>query len=119
MDEMYLFSWNEIPGNDDERLRTFIMHKYNVGWVKTAKLEKIDGNSTIRVFTKKNSFSLKLNDEKNKVNLKIDDFRTGEFDAKAENGKLNIYTLKQSQNVKSGKKWPESGRLERHTYGSP
>ncbi|MDP2788816.1 MAG: hypothetical protein Q8O46_02055 [bacterium] len=34
---------------------------------------------------------LKLNDEKNKVTLEIDDGRTDEFIAKIGNGKLNVY----------------------------
>ncbi len=41
----------------------------------------------------RNFLSLKLNPEKTKVNLEIDDVRKAEFIAKFENGKLNIHTL--------------------------
>ena len=54
---------------------------------------KIDDGKTIIVSNKENSLSLKLNDEKTKVNLKIDDGRVDEFTVKKENGKLNLYLL--------------------------
>ncbi|MCZ7400711.1 MAG: hypothetical protein O8C61_00645 [Candidatus Methanoperedens sp.] len=87
----YLFSWDEIPGNDDVRLIEFLNQNFGIDWVKTAKLEKIDNDKTIKVSTEKNYLSLRLNDEKTNVNLKIDDIRTDEFIVKVENGKLNIY----------------------------
>ena len=87
----YLFSWNKIPGNDDERFIEFLKQNFSIDWVKTAKIEKIDDDKTIKVSTEMNSLSLRLNNEKTKVNLQIDDDRTDEFIVKTENGKLNIY----------------------------
>ena len=87
----YLFSWNKIPGNDNERFIEFLKQNFGIDWVKTAKIEKIDDDKTIKVSTEMNSLSLRLNDEKTKVNLQIDDGRTDEFIVKTENGKLNIY----------------------------
>ncbi len=89
--EGYLFSWDEIPGNDIGRLIDFLKQKYSIDWVKTAEIEKIDDSRTIRLSYKGNFLSLKLNDEKTKVNLKIDDGRTDEFIVMTEKGKLNIY----------------------------
>ncbi len=86
----YLFSWDEIPGNDNGKLVEFLGQKYDIYWVKTAKIEKIDDGRTINVSTEKNSLSLRLNDEKTKVNLKIDDGRIFELNARMENSKLNI-----------------------------
>ncbi len=87
----YLFSWDNIPGNDNGRLIDFLKQNYGIDWVETAKIEKIDDGKTIILSTEKNSLYLKLNDEKTNVSLKIDDGRTYEFIAKMENGKLNIY----------------------------
>ncbi|MDI6730321.1 MAG: hypothetical protein QMD06_02115, partial [Candidatus Altarchaeum sp.] len=42
-------------------------------------------------YFKKNNFSLKPNNEKTEVNLKIDDSRTDKFIAKMKNSELNIY----------------------------
>lgn len=89
--QMYLFSWDKIPGNDNERLIKYIKYNFDIDWVKTAKIEKFDGDKTIRVYTEKNSISLRLNDEKTRVSLKIDEGVSDIFIAKAENGKLNVY----------------------------
>jgi glutamine phosphoribosylpyrophosphate amidotransferase len=86
----YLFSWDEIIGND-KRLIEFLKQNYDIDWLEKSKIEKIDDDRTIIVSNEKNSLSLRLDNEKNRVNLKIDDGRTGEFVAKIENGKQNIY----------------------------
>ncbi len=88
---VYLFSWDEIPGNNDERIIKFLKDELKIEWAKTENISKIDDGKTIIVSNKEKSLSLKLNDEKTKVNLKIDDCRVDEFTVKTENGKLNIY----------------------------
>lgn len=87
----YLFRWDEIPGNDDGRLIEYLKQIFEIEWAKTAKIEKIDDGKTIRVSSGKNYLSLRLNDEKTKVNLEIFDGKTDEFIAKMEDGRLNIY----------------------------
>lgn len=87
----YLFSWDEIPGNDSVSLIEILTQKFGIGWVKTAKIEKIDDDKTIKVSTDKNYLSLKLNDKKTEINLEIDDVRTDELVVKKEYGRLNIY----------------------------
>ncbi len=87
----YLFSWDKIPGNDNEILIEFLKQNFGIDWVKTAKIEKIDDGKTIKVSTEMNSLSIRLNDEKTRVTLSIDDDRTDEFIVKTENGKLNVY----------------------------
>ena len=93
--DSYLFSWDEIPGNDSKRLIDFLKKNYSIDWLKTAKIEKIDDNKTIRASVEGNYLSISLNNEKNKANLKIDDGRIDEFIVETENGKLNI--IKKSQ----------------------
>ena len=90
----YLFSWDEIPGNDDKRIIEFLKDELKIEWAKTENISKIDDGKTIIVSNKEKSLSLKLNDKKTKVNLKIDDGRVYEFTVKTENGKLNIYQNK-------------------------
>ena len=87
----YLFCWDEIPGNDNGKFVEFLKPMYDIDWVNTAKIEKIDGGRIINIFTEKNSLSLKLNYEKTKVNLQIDDGKTFELNVRTENSKLNIY----------------------------
>lgn len=95
----YLFSWDEIPGNDSGRLIDFLKQNYGIDWVKTATIEKIDDGKTIRVSVEKNYLSLSLNNEKTKAILTIDDVRADEFIAKTMNGKLNIYEKVWKKNV--------------------
>jgi hypothetical protein len=88
--KQYLFSWEEVPGNDNERLIEFLKQNFGIGWVKKSKIEKIN-DRTIRISSEINYLLLRLNVDKKKVYLKIDGFRTEEFSAETENGKLNIY----------------------------
>jgi phage tail-like protein len=90
-DNRCLFSWDNVPGTDSVKLIEFLKKNFCIDWIKAVEIEKTDDNKTIRVFTQNNSISLKLNDEKTIVTLKIDDNRADEFIAKIENGKLNIY----------------------------
>ncbi len=89
--EIHIFSWDDIPGKDTEMFIKFLKHKFSIDWITTELIEKIDDDKTIKVSTEMNSLSLRLNNEKTKVNLQIDDDRTDEFIVKTENGKLNIY----------------------------
>src|SRR5659263_651551 len=90
----YLFSWDGIPGNDSLRLIDFLKQKYDIDWITTAKIEKIDNGKTIKLSAEKNYLSLKLNDGKNEINLEIDDVRANKFIVRTEKGKLNIYEKK-------------------------
>jgi hypothetical protein len=90
--ELCAFSWSGIPEKDRVRLIDFLTLKFDIDWVKTAKIEKIDNGKTVIVSTEKNSLSLKLNDKETEVILKIDDARTDRFIAKLEKDELNIYT---------------------------
>ena len=87
----YLFSWDEIPGNDNEKLIDFLKQNYNLDWLREEKIDKIDNDKIIKVSVENNYLSLSLNNQNTKVNLKIDDGRNDEFIVKTENGKLNIY----------------------------
>lgn len=92
---LYFFSWDDIPGNENGRLIEFLNRYFGINWVKTAKIDKIDGGRTIKLSAGKNLLSLKLDDEKPNVDLKFYDGRTNtlyKFITKMENNKLNIYS---------------------------
>ena len=101
-DKNYLFSWDEIPGNDNERLIEFLKQNFNIDWAKIAKIEKVN-DKTIKVSNESKSLSLTLDDQKTKVNIEIDDGRTEKLIAKTENGKLNIFDKKKDKKAKKGK----------------
>ncbi len=90
-EKAYLFSWHDIPGRDDVRLKHYLTKKLGIKWVENAKIEKIDGDKTIRLFFENNFLSLMLNEEKTKVRLITDDGRNDELIAAAENNMVKIY----------------------------
>jgi CRISPR-associated protein Csm3 len=98
----YLFSWEEVPGNDSGRLIEFLMQNFNIGWIEAAKISKNDGGKTIRITNDTNFLSLALNNEKNNVNIEIDDGRTDKFIVKMEDGELNIYRHNNGKPCKCG-----------------
>lgn len=88
----YLFSWDDVPRHDDGgNLIEYLNQKFGIDWVKNAKIEKIDDNRTLRVYSDKNYLFLTLNDDKTRLNLSIDDGRTYELIVKVQGGELNIY----------------------------
>lgn len=89
-----LFSWDQIPGNDNLRLMKFVSRYFGIDMLKTAKIEKIDNGNIIIVNNyddEEKIISLKLDPKKTKVNLTIDDGRTYTFMVKMENDELKIY----------------------------
>jgi CRISPR/Cas system CMR subunit Cmr6 (Cas7 group RAMP superfamily) len=89
----YEFNWDEIPGNNSERLIDFIKKYYGIGLAKTGKIEKTNDNETIRIIDGNNSISIYLSEDKTKMNLKIDDNRTSEFIARKVNDNCSIYVM--------------------------
>ncbi len=90
-EKSYLFCWDEIPGKDSDRLKQFLMQRFNLKWIQAANIEKKDDGKTINISDEKHSISLKRNDEKMKVDLTINDGRSTELLSAKENDKLKIY----------------------------
>lgn len=91
IEEKYLFSWDEIPGKDSDKLIEYLTGFDESKWIRHAKIEKVDNGNTIKISDEKNSLLLKLNNEK--TNLKSDGKMIWEFIVKIEGDKLNIYDM--------------------------
>lgn len=96
--DMYLFSWDDVPGNDNEKLVKFLVDYHNTGWAKSAETEicKSDDDKTIHIYKDENLAKMMINKKRGKLTLKISDCRTHELKVKnlkvkKENGKLNVY----------------------------
>jgi hypothetical protein len=80
--EEYLFRWNNIRGDDEQRFREILLKKYSIEWVKKAKFDEPpqDNKVTLRS-TENNTFSISitLNDDKTIATLTTHDGRTDEF----------------------------------------
>ncbi|MCG2738357.1 MAG: Hsp70 family protein [Candidatus Methanoperedenaceae archaeon] len=90
----YLFNWNEIPGKDDRKLKDFLKPNFNIDWVITGNIEKMENGKTIRVTSGKNMLFLKLNEENNRLNIELDDGRTDEFIVVKDEKNLNVFKAK-------------------------
>ena len=90
-DTSYLFSWDNVAENDYMKLIGFLKNKFNIEWVKTENISKTKDCEIIMVSNNEKSLTLKLNDDKTKVNLTIYDGRVDEFTVKTENGEINIH----------------------------
>ncbi|MEA2052218.1 MAG: S8 family serine peptidase, partial [Euryarchaeota archaeon] len=88
---LYLFSWDNIPGTDSERLLRFLTDDIDIGWAENAEIFKSTDGKTIRIFKDENSAEIIINEMVGKATLKISDGRTYDLEVKKENGKLNIY----------------------------
>ncbi len=87
----YVFRWDKITGNDNERLIEFLTHEFGIYWVKTAKIEKYNNGKIIKAKTEDNSLLLKLDDKKKEMILEITCDGTNKFTAKRKSNELNIY----------------------------
>ncbi|MDD4352799.1 MAG: hypothetical protein PHU71_07555 [Candidatus Gracilibacteria bacterium] len=87
-----MFSWENVPGNDECRLKEFLEKRYNLEWVKNAKIQKINKNKSIAVYTNDSFLSLNLNDDKTEVTFTIDNIRINSLIVKKEKSdRLIIY----------------------------
>ncbi len=87
----YLFCWDEIPGKDSIKLIEFLERDFGINWVKKESIEKSNDGRTISFSEGTNSLFLRLNNQKTRAILKINDVRAYELVVKIENGMLNLY----------------------------
>ncbi|VVB90034.1 Uncharacterised protein [uncultured archaeon] len=93
-EDIYLFSWENVPGNESHGLLNYLKNDLHIDWVENAQITK-DGkeNKTIRVFTNENSIEIMLYNES--VLLKRDrGYENYNLWVKEENGTQNVYNKK-------------------------
>lgn len=86
--DKYLFNWNKISGPDKENLVEFLEYDLNIDC--DAKIEMSDNNNLIRVYKGINSLTLRLDDIKSKVYLKLDNTKIQELILKKEKDERRI-----------------------------
>jgi ubiquinone/menaquinone biosynthesis C-methylase UbiE len=88
----YLFSWNNVPENDSERLLKLLRDDFDIGWAKEdTEIRKSRDDRIISISKGKNLAEIMMYEKKEKATLKISGGRTHDLKVKAEDGKLNIY----------------------------
>ena len=90
----YLFSWENVPGNESQSLISYLKNDLDIDWADNAQIIKTNDNETIRVFTSENSLELTLEDNKSKILTTIDsDSYYDSKKIKKENGKICVYRI--------------------------
>ncbi len=67
--DIYLFGWENVPGNESDRLRSYFKDYFLFNWVENAQITKDKDNKTIRVFTDENSIEIILYNETAQMNF--------------------------------------------------
>ena len=101
----YLFSWDNVPGNDSKRLLRSLKDKLDIVWVKNAEISKSDDGKTIRISKDGNTAEIIIDEKKEKVTLKTSDGKTCSLNVKKVDNKLNIYfpdgTINKISNIRN------------------
>jgi len=87
----YLGSWDNIPGNDSERLLTYLVKYHNIGWAEISEISKSDDGKTIRIFEGEHSIEITINANEREATLTIDDDEIHDLRVEKRNGMIHIY----------------------------
>jgi hypothetical protein len=87
-DLLYFFSWDNIPGNDSDRLSRSLKDKLDIVWAKNAEISKSDDGKTIHISKDGNSAEIMMDEAEEKATLKISGGKTREL--KVKKGKNNL-----------------------------
>ena len=97
----YLFNWSRVPGDDDAKLKKFLVDDLNITWVENATITKSYDNMTIYISTDNQSAVITLDDNKKKATVKIGDEILYVLVVKTEDDHLNVYDCKSESLPKS------------------
>ena len=88
--EQYLFSWDNLPGEDNEKLIEFLNEEFNIDGANDAVITKSDDGMTIFISKGQKQAEIKRDDENNGVTFKkINGFEPLTLKIEEKNG--NIY----------------------------
>lgn len=86
----YLFIWDQIPGKDNQKLKTFLKDTLNINWAEHAKLSKSEDGNKICISNENQSVEI-IRDNKDHLIIKFGDDRVYQLQVKEENGTVQIY----------------------------
>ena len=89
----YIFSWDNIPGNEEKRLINCLKNTYHLDWVDYAEISKSDDTRTIQVSKDENLAKIVIDQDEKKATLKSSNGKIHELKVIRKNSKLNIYEV--------------------------
>jgi len=85
------FNWDNLPGDDNEKLKEFLRDDFDIKWTENAKIRKFHDGKTICILKDEHYAKINIDEKKEEASLKISDGRICYLKFKNENGQLNIY----------------------------
>ena len=92
-EDIYLFGWENVPGNESQRLLSYLKNDLHIDWVENAQITKAE-NKTIRVFRQEDSLEIILFNESARLTIGENGYEAYDLLAREEDGKHNIYNTK-------------------------
>lgn len=89
--EMPLFSWDNVPGSEDNILKEFIVRNFGSYWIEVSQFVKSSDGRTISALDSSHSLSITLNSTSTIATLTIDNKDIYEFIVKEDNDMLSVH----------------------------
>jgi iron complex transport system permease protein len=89
----YIFTWDDVPGSDGEKLLLYLSDEHGIGWAEGALISRSDDDMIITIVNGENSATITLDeDDATNAELKIAGVK-GEtaLEVKEKNGELHIH----------------------------
>ncbi|MGB7001804.1 MAG: CARDB domain-containing protein [Halobacteriota archaeon] len=87
----YLFNWDDVPGNDSDKLIRFLVDELDIKWVENATITKSSDDMVITVSTNEKTVELIMAENKEKITVKVGGETIHVLIVKTENDKLKVY----------------------------
>jgi hypothetical protein len=97
--EKYLFRWGTIPEKNSEKLASYLQKDHDISGVESKDIHKSEDGRTIHISEDENLIKITIDEKNEKGTLKINNARIYDLKVKKENGKLNIYEVKDYKNI--------------------
>lgn len=110
VDVMYMFRWDNVPGDESEGLLSYLKDEFGIDWVEGAEIHRSDDGKITSITRDDNSAEIRLDEEKGKAELVVKGDKNYELNVKKDNGGLIIYNAK---NIRASdiKKWKNKKKV--------
>lgn len=89
----YLFSWDDVPGKDSEKLLSFLKDDCDASWSENVEITKSTDGKMILITESENSVKIVIDKEGKKGSIHLNDGYIYNLEVKVEMGKLKIYVI--------------------------
>ena len=88
----YIFTWDDVPGSNSERLLNYLRAEYGIDWAEGAEIHKSGDGRTIEISNGENSARITLDEvDSGKAWLKIAGGKNDNLEVKEKNGEMRIH----------------------------